>query len=379
MHYFIFPEKDSFISSNPSIRSLNNGFDEVLEIEKSNVSKITNNFTYLSSSISGSVTSSILTSSFSTTQSVYLSRALLQFDIDSFSSSISSGELVNPKFTLNLKTLEASQLPSRYTIVAHPISGSWEEGTGRKFAEVESDGVTWDARSSDSTELWSSAGGDFYQNISDSQSFSYQTSDIKMDVTNIVMQWISGSIENNGIILSQLDETSDMVIGSIKFFSKDTNTIYYPYLDVSWDDSTYVTGSSSVVLKNIYDQKVIYINNISPEYSQGSIIRFNVSARDKYVRRTFQKWPNQNVPFNDYLFTYTLPTSSYFNIRDLNTNETVIDFDDSTKISADISGSYFHINTSGLPQERFYKFSIKVKENDNVNIYDIQTPFKIRR
>lgn len=378
MHYFIYPEKDTFISSNPRIRSLNNGADEILEIEKSNVFIKTNNFTYMSSSVSASVSSSVLTSSMSTTQSVYLSRALLQFDVSAFSASIASGEMVEPKFTLNLKTVDAIQLPSRYTIVARPISGSWEEGTGRRYADVKPDGVTWDYRSSDGTKQWTTPGGDYYTDVSSSQNFAYQSSDVKMDITDIVMEWISGSIENNGILVHQFDETSSVEMGSIKFFSKNTNTIYSPYLDASWKDVTYTPNTSSI-LTDISNQKVVSINNMSPEYSQGCVIRFNVKARDKYPKKTFQKWPNQNVPFSDYLSSYSLPSSSYFSIKDFDTHETIVDFDEHTKISADASGSFFYINSSGLPQERFYKMSIKVTENDNVNIYDIPTPFKIRR
>ncbi len=378
MHYFIYPEKDTFVSSNPRVRHLNNGADEILEVEKSNVFVTINNFTYVSSSVSGSVTSSVLTSSMSSTQSVYISRALLQFDVAPFSESISNGSMIDPKFTLRLKTIDAIQLPAKYTILSRAISGSWEEGTGRRYAEVESDGVTWDYRSGDVNQKWTVPGGDYYTNISASQNFEYESSDIKMDITNIVMEWISGSIENNGIIVQQLDETSSMEMGSIKFFSKNTNTIYSPYLDVSWDDATYTTGSSSV-LSDISNQKTIYINNMSPEYSQDSIIKLDVKSRDRFPKRTFQKWPNQNVPFNDYLSTYILPENSFFSLKDYNTNESIIEYDDHTKISANESGSYFYLNLNGLPQERFYKVTIKVTENDNVNIYDIPTPFKIRR
>lgn len=378
MHYFIYPEKDTFISSNPKIRELNNGSDEILEIEKSNVFVTINNFTYLSSSISGSVTQSILTSSMSSTSSVYISRTLMQFDVQPFSESIANGNMVDPKFTLTLKTVDAIQLPAKYEIVAYPLSGSWEQGTGRRFADVEFDGTTWDYRSGNTSEKWTSPGGDFYTTVSCSQRFEYESSDIKMDITDIVMQWISGSIENNGILLKQFDETSSIEMGSIKFFSRNTNTIYSPYLDVSWDDSQFVPESSSI-LTDIFDKKSVYINNMSPEYSQESIVKFDVKSRDKFPKRTFQKWPNQNVPFNDYLSTYILPSASYFSLKDYNTNEVIIDFDDHTKISANVSGSYFYLNLNGLPQERFYKISIKVTENDNVNIYDIPTPFKIRR
>jgi hypothetical protein len=63
-----------------------------------------------------------------------------------------------------------------------------------------------------------------------------------MDVTSIVKSWICGCVPNNGFILISSLELiqSDDVNSTIRFFSKETNTIYQPYLDVKWDDSTYL-------------------------------------------------------------------------------------------------------------------------------------------
>jgi hypothetical protein len=139
------------------------------------------------------------------------------------------------------------------------------------------DGVSWKYKDFNNSDMWyntytSSArppidfitnpttatssfayGGGTWYTSSASQTFNYQTSDIDMDVTNIVMSWISGSIPNNGFILISSDELQSTGSGfTLKFFSRDTNTIYYPYLDVMWlgngvtsggDD--YVTGSFS--------------------------------------------------------------------------------------------------------------------------------------
>ena len=77
------------------------------------------------------------------------------------------------------------------------------------------------------------------------QSFSYESSDIVMDVSESVSSWIDGDLPNNGFILkhdsSLENDTEDY--GQLKFFSKETNTIYQPKLRIGWDDSTYNTGS----------------------------------------------------------------------------------------------------------------------------------------
>jgi hypothetical protein len=87
-------------------------------------------------------------------------------------------------------------------------------------------------------------GGTWYTGSYCSQSFAYKTADVQMDVTSIVNQWLSASIPNNGFILFSSDELNATGSGfTLKFFSRDTNTIYSPYLDVAWNDAVYTTGS----------------------------------------------------------------------------------------------------------------------------------------
>jgi hypothetical protein len=66
-----------------------------------------------------------------------------------------------------------------------------------------------------------------------------------MDVKVTLDEWISGSLPNEGFILkydSSLEsDTNDY--GQLKFFSKETNTIYQPKLRIGWDDSSFSTGS----------------------------------------------------------------------------------------------------------------------------------------
>jgi hypothetical protein len=73
-----------------------------------------------------------------------------------------------------------------------------------------------------------------------------------------------------------------------------------------------------------------------------------------------------------------LPTSSYYAIKDLDTNEIVINFDDQyTKISSDSNSNYFDIYMSGLEPERYYAILIKSTINGSTLIYDDQYYFKV--
>ncbi len=67
-----------------------------------------------------------------------------------------------------------------------------------------------------------------------SQSFANQSGDIEMDVTDIVNKHLDNTIFNNGFMLKYGDEEGPHQ--NLKFFSKNTHTIYAPKLEVRWND-----------------------------------------------------------------------------------------------------------------------------------------------
>ena len=73
-----------------------------------------------------------------------------------------------------------------------------------------------------------------------------------------------------------------------------------------------------------------------------------------------------------------LPTSSYYAIKDLATNEFIINFDDNyTQISSNANGNYFDVYMSGLEPERYYKILIKTTINGSTIISDDNYYFKV--
>lgn len=216
----------------------------------------------------------------------YVDRSLLHFNLDVISSSIADGTIPAPRFHLKMKVCNEYELPITYTIYALPVSQSWNMGNGYYSDGGSTDGVSWKFRDFDEGTKWwptytSSArpaidfittptsatgsfergGGTWYTgstvtwytaSLTSSQVFDYAASDIDMDVTETVMAWLSGSIPNEGFIVLSSDELRSTGSGfTLKFFSRDTNTIYSPYLDVMWpgngmggsDSSEYVTAS----------------------------------------------------------------------------------------------------------------------------------------
>lgn len=212
-----------------------------------------------------------------TTTAKFVDRTLIKFDLDAISASMASGDIVNPEFKLNLKVCNEYDLPIDYTIYAFPISQSWANGNGYYSDGGSDSGASWYYRDyadgtawytpittslrpvtnflADSTYATASfayGGGTWYYASKSTQDFSYGSSDISMDVTNIVMAWIRGALPNNGFVLMSSDEVVSTGSGfSLTFYGKDTNTIYSPYLDAMWSDWTWQSGSIGTSSVNI--------------------------------------------------------------------------------------------------------------------------------
>jgi len=199
--------------------------------------------------------------------------------------------------------------------------------------------------------------------------------DIDVDVTPIVKVWYNDVIPNYGFItkLSSSFEfnSSPNVQPLFNYYSVDTNTIYPPHIEFRWRDySTILTGSATSSIVTTKDIKISLAENPSTFHPE-SINRFYLNVNQLYPTRTFQ---------TSSLFTGThyLPTSSYFAIKDLDTNEYVCNFStDYTQISADSKGNYFTVYMNGLEPERYYSIVIKTEINGSTILFDDSYYFKV--
>ena len=104
---------------------------------------------------------------------------------------------------------------------------------------------------------------------------------------------------------------------------------------------------------------VATLANNKEEFVSGSIHKFYINCRPQFPIRTFQTSSN-------YTTNFYLPTSSFYAVKDLNTNEFVIDFDTNhTQISADEKGSFFKLYMNGLEPERYYQILLKTVIDGN--------------
>jgi len=366
--YKIFPVKDATIYS--LYPSKNTGLDEILEASTN-------------LDISGTPQTS---------------RFLVQFS-DTEINDIITNKISSSTWQANFKGYAAvlNGLNLTTTLGFYPISGSWNMGTGRYNYNPEyNDGVSWGWRSYSGSNTWStsgfssfvtasysgsSGGGTWYTGSSNTtvlpifstQSFEYfDSGDIDVNITNMVKAWLSGSIINNGFIVKQEAEfvnSEDYQI-EMKFFSRDTHTIYPPQLEFRWRDYVFNTGSSTTTILNTSNATVALDENPGIFYPE-SINKFRVNSRPTYPARVFQT-------ASLYTTNYYLPTSSYYSVKDLDTNEVVIDFDDQyTQLSADSQGSYFTLYMNGLEPERYYKILIKTVIGGSTIIFDDNYYFKV--
>jgi hypothetical protein len=322
-----------------------------------------------------------------------IARTLIKFNTDPISRSLDENEITSSwKCFLNLKTAVAEEIPLEYTLYVNAISQSWIMGTGTKFDNVTTDGVSWKYRNgvdswqtntiggnatyiAGTTGSANAEGGTWYTANEASQSFSYSASDLRMDVTSIVDSWISGNVPNNGFILhhsleNEYNNTLDY--GVIKFFSKETNTIYEPKLELVWDDSSYITTGLMEVTGSVYDDDYkISLTNLRTKYPKDSVIKIRLKARDSYPLKSF------NATFaydqNKYLST----GSAYYQLEDYVTREVIVPFGEYSKISCDTSGNYFKIDLSTLPISRSYLLKIKIIEDGVSTIIDNKLMFEI--
>lgn len=389
MIYSIFPQHDTTIYERTE--SMNTGIDSILE----------------------------LTHEYLGTGFMWNTRILMKFDMSYIEEQINLGKISNnAKYYLVMKTAEVKEIPQEYTVYAYPISSSWMNGTGRYANKPgTTDGASWTWRTAKSMGvkwqvpplvssfewdelsqtwiqndgLWGgniivdvtssycavTGGGTWwnYDGLECTQSFSFQTTDLYMDVTGIFRKWITGSgrLENDGLILKFGNEIerSKRFYTTLKFFANDSNTIYAPRVHVLWDDSEYITGSLEEISTNNMNMNV----KLKKYYSQDEKAKIKIYVNQKFPKKAYSTQSYQ-------LLNYRLPSSSYYEVRDAHTDEIILPFDNNaTKISCDGTSSYFNLWMNSLQPERFYRIAIKTVTDggDVEEIYDNNYYFKVTR
>jgi hypothetical protein len=329
-----------------------------------------------------------------------VARYLIQFDNTEILDVINN-KISGSSYDIYLKNFvsEVQGINQDTTLELRTVAQSWNNGTGYTLDNpMTSDGASWGYSTYINGNPWSVSGNTTGGTYTSSYSVTYasqgggnwftssnylvttsfglrSTKDIELNVKTIVNAWSSSTIINNGFIVKLSDSSefnsSEYVQPIFKYYSVDTNTIYPPTLEFRWNDyKTVLTGSATASLVNTVDLKMSLAENPG-EFFPESINRFYINVSPLYPTRTYQ---------TSSLFTNLnyLPTSSYYAIKDLDTNEFVVNFDTTyTKISSDANGNYFTVYMSGLEPERYYKVLIKTIINGSTIIFDDNYYFKV--
>ena len=362
MHRYFFTTKDAFISSGSNsitgedFQDKNTGKDEVLELKK-----VFNNKDFH-----------------------YHTRILVQFDTDEINSFITSSN-ISSDYKTNLRLWEAkgtSGLSETYTIAAYPLSESWDEGIGKEVdVPKTTDGCSWLYRQNTAgvENTWVTNGGTYISGDEVTQSFSDESPDLNIDITSIAKKWFSGENNNYGLLirLSGSRETSSGSFEDLKFFSRQTNTIYSPKIELKWDDHLPATGSNTGSLTSLdlsgNRENYLYPIHFREAYKETEKVKFRFGARKRYIDKSF------STSVQTVSGSYFAEGSASYSIVDLATNESVVPFSAYTTMSCDTVSPYFMQALNGFEPNRAYKILIKVKHNDDQKIiYDDDFEFILR-
>ena len=336
-----------------------------------------------------------------------VSRFLIQFPQDEVADIITN-KISGAQWDVSLRSFIATAegIVEETEVEVYPVAQEWFNGTGMYLDSPQTQdgaawlspyfagGIDWDNSTTTPQDPYGnlvtssynpnyiSGGGGAWLYASESVSFKATQSfdvrsakDINIPVKEVVSRWYSGSMDNNGFIVKWEDaiewNTSVQVQPVMQFYSIDTNTIYPPQLEFKWQDySTVLTGSATgsiVDTTNLVSSLAENPGYFTPQ----SVNRFRLNVAPKYPVKIY-------TTESQFTGTNYLPTSSCYAVKDLDTNEFVIDYDDTfTQLSSDDHGNYFDIYMNGLEPERYYKICVKTHIKGSTLILDDNYYFKV--
>lgn len=326
----------------------------------------------------------------------YIKRMLIEFSTSEVTSFISASNISDFNLSLEMTIASASLNTDQFQLNVHPISSSWTGGTLTSFdySTVYNRGSSWLYKDYVTNLLWTEPGGDFHsdivsivlddngeslvtENYEDLLAVIYESQyanpfiseydyfDMTVNLNTLYAYWeVENRYDNYGLIIKFADELESDTIdyGEIKFFSRETNSSYYPVVKISWDDSMWQTGSLSEIDS---EDILIYSNNLKS--------RINTDSENINIKLLIKKL-RQELTFNSIATSgtvYNLPNDSWYSIVDVNTGKIIIPFSTHSKVSCNASGNFIKINTSVLNKWCRYSLLIKTAINGNAYIYNV--------
>jgi len=174
-------------------------------------------------------------------------RTLIKFPISSATAAINTGIFKDPNddstVTSWLKFFNCNhgeESSKSFTLNIFPLIQDWDEGSGITEQFITTGYAN--AVSANSSNSWTVSGGTYViDSNSGSQAFDAGFEHLKVDVSAIVREWISGNTANHGFIV-KMTESQESASGTLsgqnynlkRFYSRETNTHKFPHLEFEW-------------------------------------------------------------------------------------------------------------------------------------------------
>ena len=114
----------------------------------------------------------------------------------------------------------------------------------------------------------------------------------------------------------------------------------------------------------------VTVSNFKKEYKLGTIPKIKVFGRELYPLKTF----SNEFEYNTIKY---LPKTTYYQIKDINSDDIIVPFSDYSKISCDSDGNYIKLNLSNWEADRVYKIEFKVDMDGSIQYFDEDITFSI--
>jgi hypothetical protein len=177
------------------------------------------------------------------TSSVEQSRILINFPVSEIYNDREAGVIPasgSVSFYLRVHNAPHGQtLPKDYDLTILPISRSWQEGYGLDM-EGYTDAGTSNWISSSQIQAWTTPGGDYVATPAYDQRINNGTEDIEVDISEMVEQWLEGTLDGNGlgIQLSSSYVALERSFYTKKFFARGSEYVYLrPKIEARWDST----------------------------------------------------------------------------------------------------------------------------------------------
>jgi len=240
-----------------------------------------------------------------------VTRYIFDINTDEISQRLNSldlGENINVRHVLNLtNTVRYSGNVPQYSYDKNierakssdlelvSVNEDWDEGNGYTFTynknSIVSDGSNWINKRTDVN--WLTEG--YYTPEHSEQLYVHHfdngNENIEIDITDYVVNRISGGTISQGLMLKFTDEYEDIYtekIKSIAFHTKDTNTVFEPYVETIIDDEIH---DDRTRFHRDVDQKLFFNMNLR---NNDEFTLNNVKIVD-YENRVYDSIPTNNI------------------------------------------------------------------------------------